>query len=602
MLDLIAHRGPDGRGSVEVGAATLGHVRLSILDLSNRAAQPMMSQDGRYYLTYNGEVYNFRELRSRLHRIGIEPRSSGDTEVLLEHLVAFGWEDTLPRIEGFFAFGLWDSVDNVLTLARDRLGKKPLYWAVTSGQVRFASEAKALVAGSTLPDQTTVEAMLLGFSGSYGRRTAFQGIESLEPGSSVTFRDSCTPEHRQWFRLEDLVDPDLRADLARTPEPEVIERAIEAIDASLRYRMVSDVPVASLVSGGVDSSLVTILASESGTVPDLYHADVVGDSERDAAEMVARQVGQGLRVATVDDRAFVHEVAHATWFNDQPLTYHVNAVPFMKVCQRAGEDRVKVLLSGEGSDELFLGYPSLGLAPYLEAIDAMKSGTRRVAQRIAPRVISQTWPNIAESHNAMLRELISRAEARSLRTWAESSSGHLDRRNERRAHVTCLGLVRGHLTSLLHRNDRLGMAAGLENRFPLLGNNFVRLALNLPARFKLRWEPKVNDRRHPFITDKWLIRHVSSTKMSRELAMRSKQGFPVKVHDRLRVTPELLQDGFLSEHWGLNESGIHEVLDRATPVWALRLALVEVWGRLFFRRETAEEVTELLVRSTRVRT
>lgn len=598
MLDRIAHRGPDGRGIAECGPVTFGHLRLSILDLTDRAAQPMASRDGRYLLTYNGEVYNFAELRDRLVAAGVEPRSTGDTEVLLEHLALFGVDDTLPRIEGFFAFALWDTHDSVLTLARDRLGKKPLYWSVRAGTVRFASEQKALVDEHTRPDLTTLDAMLLGFSASWGRASAFEGIEAVEAGATVAFRASTTPTHRQWFSIDELVDPVMHAELDRMPQDGVLERFEEAFRRSLGYRMVSDVPVASLVSGGVDSSLVTMLASETGTVPDLYHAEVVADSERPAAAAVAAHVGRPLRTVQVSDGAFLEHVARATWHNDHPLTYHVNAVPFLRVCDLAGRDGVKVLLSGEGSDEFFLGYPHLGLAPYLDLADAFKRGLRGLGRRAAPRVVDQLWPSAANSYNVMLRDLVSRVEGPISDRSAERSAGHLRNRAERRAHSASMGLVRAHLASLLQRNDRLGMAAGIENRFPFLGSDLTRLALNLPARYKLRWVPRVEDRRHPFVVDKWLVREAARQRMPEQLAARAKRGFPMRVHGRLAVAPSLLTDGFVSRHWRLDAPAVEQIFARANPTWRLRLALVEIWGRMFFDGASIECATELLRRHT----
>jgi asparagine synthase (glutamine-hydrolysing) len=601
MLDLIAHRGPDGRGVVSDGPTVLGHVRLSILDLTDRAAQPMRSHDGRFLLTYNGEVYNFADLRSRLLADGVAIDSTGDTQALLEHLVRFGVDDTLARIEGFFAFALWDARDHVLTLARDRLGKKPLYWSCVGGAVRFASEMKALADATTRPDLTTLDAMLLGFSGTWGRATPFEGIESVEAGSIVQFRDSSIPSHRRWFTLEELVDPSLHAELDGANEADVLRWLADAFDRSLAFRMVSDVPVASLVSGGVDSSLVTVLASATDHPPELYHADVVADSERPAAESVAARVGRRLHVARVTDESFLSQVARATWFNDAPLTYHVNAVPFLSVCERAGGDGVKVLLSGEGSDEFFLGYPQYGLAPYLDAIGAGKGRIRSLARRAAPRVVDQLWPSAAESKNAMLRELVSRAEVPLLEQSSEGSVGHLSTKNERRAHVATLSLARSHLASLLHRNDRLGMAAGVENRFPFLGNDLTRLAVNLPARYKLRWVPRLHDRRHPFVVDKWLVRELAARRLPEALAMREKQGFPVRVQDRLRIRPSLFAGGFVSQHWRLSDAAVEEILDRSSPTWQLGLALVEIWGRQFFKGESCDEVAETFARHTELR-
>jgi asparagine synthase (glutamine-hydrolysing) len=598
MLDTIAHRGPDGRGVVEAGPVVLGHVRLSILDLSDRAAQPMWSHDGRFLITYNGEVYNFADLRDRVLSAGASLVSSGDTEALLEHIALFGLVDTIRRIEGFFSFALWDTSERVLTLVRDRLGKKPLYWSSSDGEVRFASEMKALVTGATRPDLTTLDGMMLGFPATWGTATPFEGIEAVEAGSIVQFCGSVQPSSRRWFAMEELVDPQLYAELDSADDHDVVDRLDEAFRRSLRFRMVSDVPVASLVSGGVDSSLVTVLAAREGTQPpSLYHADVVADSERVPAQAVADYVQRPLHVAVVSDSSFLAQVARATWFNDLPLTYHVNAVPFLSVCERAGADGVKVLLSGEGSDEFFLGYPQYGLASYLDAMAGVKRRVRGLARRAAPRIVDQVWPSAATSRATMLRELVSRGEANLLDGTAMAFTAHLRSRADERAHVASLSLAQGHLSSLLHRNDRLGMAAGIENRFPFLGSDVTRLAVNLPARFKLRWGSRVHDRRHPFVVDKWLVRELAARRLPQALAMREKQGFPVRVQQRLRVRPAMLHGGFVSQHWRLTDEAVDAVFEGTDPSWHLGLALVEIWGRLLLRNEPIEDVARLLDRS-----
>jgi asparagine synthase (glutamine-hydrolysing) len=597
MLDRIHHRGPDGRGVVSAGPCALGHVRLAILDLSDRAAQPMRSRCGRFLLSYNGEVYNFAELRSRLERAGVEFVSTGDTEVLLEHLAMFGLDDTLPRIEGFFAFALWDVRRGELALARDRWGKKPLYWQIRSGELRFASEVKALATSDVRPDLTTLEAMLLGFSGTWGRHTSVEGIESVEPGAVVHFAGDTTPRRRAWFRIAELVDPDLYREMHLASVPDVVDRVNEALAASLEHRMVSDVPVASLVSGGVDSSLVTALACAGDREVALYHADVVADTERPAAEELVHWLGRQLRVAQVTDDVFLEQVCRATWFNDGPLTYHVNAVPFLSVCELAGSDGVKVLLSGEGSDEFFLGYPTNGLAPYLDAADAAKAHVRGLVRRAGPRVVDRLWPSARDSYNTMLRELVARAEGEP--TDILASTAHVRGRAERRALAANITLGRAHLTSLLHRNDRLGMAAGLESRFPFLGRDLTRLAINLPARYKLRWAPRTHDRRHPFLVDKWVVREIAQRYLPRSLAVRQKQGFPARVHARLVVDAAHFDDGFVRNAWGLDGALVSPGPPSMVSTWQLRLALVEVWGRLTVLGEPLDSVAEHLRRHVR---
>ena len=261
MARRVAHRGPDDAGEFLAPEIGLGHTRLSILDLSDRAAQPMATRDGRYVLSYNGEIYNFRELRRTLEADGATIHSTGDTEVLLAHLSRYGVAATVRMLDGEWAFALWDKATRELVLARDRHGVKPLYYMERAGQVRFASELKALVDGDTRPDATTIDAMLLGVSGTWSLPTAFAGVEAVPAGHWLSFRGGCEPTVHQFFSLNEFIDTDLMGRLQAASRTEIVARTRQVLDSGVNSRMISDAPLACLLSGGLDSSVIAALAA-----------------------------------------------------------------------------------------------------------------------------------------------------------------------------------------------------------------------------------------------------------------------------------------------------------------------------------------------------
>ncbi len=422
MRERIQHRGPDDAGLYVDDRIGLAHVRLAILDLSLRASQPMTSHCGRYVMAYNGEVYNFKQLRSQLQERGIDVTSTGDTEVLLEYLATFGVDEALWQFEGFFALALWDRTEYTLILARDRHGIKPLYYTVNQeDEIRFASETKALIHGEAQADACALDSAILGQGGTWGPRTLYRGVHRVQPGEVVVFNGTAQPKMHRFFRLTEFVDPDLHEQLSIESDETLIDRVDQALQRSIEMRLVSDAPVACLASGGVDSSLIATIASRLERDLELYHADGQGDSEHEHAQSLASFLGAKLRTVAVSDERFLDHLAAVTYHNDAPVIYHPNSVPFYLVSQHASHDGIKVLLTGEGSDEYFMGYPGAALGRYLKVYHNTLHGLQNLAHRCLPRVARVLVPKRSENRAEMLRRLVFRYDEELVNV---DSSGH----------------------------------------------------------------------------------------------------------------------------------------------------------------------------------
>ncbi|MBP6555035.1 MAG: asparagine synthase (glutamine-hydrolyzing), partial [Novosphingobium sp.] len=351
MCAAMAHRGPDGQGVWTAPGVGLGHLRLSIIDLAG-SPQPMASTDGRAMLVFNGEIYNYRELREELRRSGAEFHTDGDSEVILAAWQRWG-PDCLPRLHGMFAFAIYDLGARTLFLARDRLGVKPLFYApLSDGSLAFASELKGLIAHPLLRrdiDPLAIEDYLAwGYVPDH--RSVLAGVHKLPAGNSLLLRhDAPLPAPRQWW---DVSFAERHKGRAADLEAELLHLLRQAVTS----RMVADVPLGAFLSGGVDSSAVVALMAEASGNPVNTCSigfDVAALDETGYAADVARRFGTNHRARQVSPDDFDHVDTLAAMF-DEPFA-DASALPTWRVCQLARET-VTVALSGDGADEAFAGY------------------------------------------------------------------------------------------------------------------------------------------------------------------------------------------------------------------------------------------------------
>src|SRR5881628_284574 len=362
MRDVLRHRGPDGEGLWAEGPVGFGHRRLAIVDVSG-GQQPMANEDESCWIVYNGEIYNHAALRPGLEARGHHYRTRSDTETII-HLYEEEQERCVERLRGMFAFALWDRARKRLLLARDRLGIKPLYYAVTRRELLFASEIKAILAASPRPAfNETILPEFLANRFVAGEETFFQGVRKLLPGRTLTWSADTGFETRRYWQLPVATD-DGGADLGAHAR-ELRSR----LDAAVSSHLMSDVPLGLFLSGGLDSSGLAALMAPMVKEP--IRTFAVGFAEREAnelgyARLVARSVGAEHREVVVSPHEFFDALPRLIWHEDEPLAFD-SSVPLYFV-SRLAQQHVKVVLTGEGSDELFLGYPRYPVTAWNERL------------------------------------------------------------------------------------------------------------------------------------------------------------------------------------------------------------------------------------------
>jgi asparagine synthase (glutamine-hydrolysing) len=608
MLDRLLHRGPDDRGVWAAAGVALGHTRLSILDLSALGHQPMSTPDGTGVLTYNGEVYNFPELRRELEDAGVRFLSRTDSEVVLHALHRWGPQQAVPRFDGMFAFAYHDRRDGSTWLARDRLGIKPLYYAATTFGTVFASEIKALLAHPTVrcrPDPVNVVTHIVR-ERLDGENTPFEGIRSLLPGTLM----KCGAVGDAVVYFDPLRDVDPGRILAGETDAfeEQLRRFEESLRRSVHKHLVSDAPLAVMCSGGLDSGLVTAIAREHNPDVVAYVADVEGapESETARASRVAGHLGVELRVVRVDKDAFFRLWPAAVYANDRPNFFPQN-VAAMAVAETVHADGVKALLSGDGADELFGGYSwyvteyqawrrrrlrasltrnnrwfraAARVLPWLRPIDLDLLATRPFA---AHRTAEQN--TVADRLTCVLtdrRELLQEALFRRFDV--------LPRHEDRAFLARSFQDLYIHLSETLDSADRMAMARSVELRVPFLENELMDFGMHLPRRAKY-------DRGR----SKRLVHAMALRHLPEDVVSLPKIGFDVG-NDLWRGMEGFLSNGAAAEllRWPRRQQdGVIRRI-RRTPRFLFRMLCFEIWARLFLGGATCEQVAEDLLRYRRV--
>jgi asparagine synthase (glutamine-hydrolysing) len=551
MASRLRHRGPDDAGRFVDPAAgvAFGHRRLSIIDLSEAGHQPMTSTCGRFVISYNGEIYNFRELRPLLAQRGHPFRGHSDTEVLLNAIAEWGVAETLPRLEGMFAFALWDRQARRLILARDRVGKKPLYYGWCGGTFLFASELKALLQHPAFDREVDRDALGLFVQLGWvpGPFSIYRCIRKLPPGTILTLDaagGAMEPVIRTWWSAKAVAEASDRAPFAGS-----FDEAVNALDSVLgtavRARTIADVPLGALLSGGVDSSTVVALMQAASALPVRTFSIGFREPKHDEAPFaraIAAHLGTDhteLYIGPEDSLALVPELPE---IYDEPLA-DPSQIPTALVC-RLARNSVTVALSGDGGDELFAGYQRYGRSLDLwQRLQQWPAGARKATEALTAtlhdRFAAPRWLNKLAKHSAGLgaadaldvfvaertrtpdpARLVS--GARAVPHLLANRQGWPQLRDPLQA-MMFLDLA-GYLPDdCLVKVDRASMAASLEVRCPLLDHRAVELAWSLPLAYR------VGDG-----GAKRVLKSVLERYLPRALFERPKRGFGVPIGAWLR--------------------------------------------------------------------
>jgi len=549
MRDSLFHRGPDDAGVYLKGNVGLGARRLSILDLSANGHMPMSASDGRFWIVYNGEVYNFAELRSDLIAQGVSFRSNSDTEVLLYLYQRYG-PQMLQRCNGMFAIAIWDTLEETLFLARDRMGVKPLYYASRSDGLYFASEEKAFFATGFRAEFDESRALeLLFFRYVAGEKTPYKGVQRLLPGHYLLYRHG-EVNIKRWYCLAEKIDPNL----GLRSKAEASRQFTELFDDSIRLRRISDVPVGSLLSGGLDSSSMTAtMAQQAGAGISTFtvrFADAAYDEGRYAKELTARW-NLDYQELYLPPAELPEMLRRATHFLDEPIVHGHD--PHLLAISRMAKQKVTVLLSGEGADEIMAGYVRYLLFRYpqrlMNAISAFSNGLERT--RLLPRRM-QKVAQLLKFKSPNDRLVYSSAELLphqfDLQSIPDLEYRYQIAEEAQKAYSDPLRQVmyyeqHTYLQSLLDRNDRMTMGASIECREPFLDYRLVEWAANLPAQLM-----------YANGTGKAVMRDAMRARLPRSILKHKKWGFGVPWQAYLRGNPifkkkiQSLADGKLQTH------------------------------------------------------
>ena len=612
MRDVITHRGPDEEGIFIDRNVGLGHRRLSIVDVAS-GHQPMTNEDGSLHITYNGEIYNHADYRESLEAQGHVYQTHCDTETIL-HLYEEHGSACVDYLRGMFAFAIWDQRKQELFIARDRLGVKPLYYVYRDdGSLFFGSEIKTVLeAGAVRPEiNYTVLSDYLANHATSGEETLFRRVKRLLPGHVLTWRDGEVAIRRYW-------DVDFTKDAADTRDDKTyIRQWSDLFRESVRLRLMADVPLGMFLSGGIDSSAIAAMMSQMVSEP--IKTFSVAFAEREANELeYARLVAETYKTnhheIVVSPEQFFEALPRLVWHEDEPLA-HPSSVALYFVSHLASQ-HVKVVLTGEGSDELLAGYGryrrtlwnlSLGrrynkLTPSF-ARDAVRNQientlpTGRLRQKLmrtflvlSPELESIYFDNFAVFPAPMQQHMFTRET----RARMHEIDPYVELRRVL-AHAKDMSLLDGllyadiktYLHELLMKQDQMSMAASLESRVPFLDHKLVEFTARMPDAMKLRGA-----------TTKYVLRESMKGVLPEQILTRSKMGFPVPIGAWFRGPYKSIVDEYVLSDRALSRGifdpdfvrqivSLHQAgEDHAERLWSL--LNFEIWQRQFFDGEKSQ--------------
>jgi asparagine synthase (glutamine-hydrolysing) len=596
MTRLIAHRGPDDSGSYFDGPAALGFARLSIIDLSG-GHQPMCNETGDVWIVFNGEIWNYKQLRQELLEKGHRFRTNSDTETIIHAYEEFGVE-CVARLHGMFGFAIWDSPRQRLLLARDRAGKKPLYYTQVDGDVLFASEIKSLLCHPRVKRAADTQALADFLSVRYvpAPATLFEGIYKVLPGHWLLCENGKLHQECYWDFTFSKTES--------RPIEEYLTGIRQHVHRAVEERMMADVPVGALLSGGVDSSIVSGIMSK--LTPHKVKTFAVGFdhpdySELPYAKLVSQHFGTDHYELVVKSSDLTQYWPLLTWHRDEPVSEPSDLGVYL--VSKLARQHVKVVLSGEGGDELFAGYPKYVvdwmaryyhilpapirdqlISPLLERLPYSMRKLKMAARNLS-QPTPQRWMNWFGVFNGPLKELLlSQATKDAIDLDASREFRRWLTRNPQRDDLSAMLYLDTKIwlpDNLLMKGDKMTMAASLEARIPLLDYKLTEYAASIPSHLKIR-----------FFRAKYLLKRAFADFLPEPILTRKKMGFNVptgiwfREGQRGLMTRLLLSERLRSRGY-FNESFIAKMvrdhLEGKTNYQAqlFTLASLELWFRVF---------------------
>ncbi len=520
MLKLLNHRGPDARNLYynREHNVVLGHTRLSIIDLNNNANQPM--QIDNLKIVFNGEIYNFKELKNK-YLNDIKFFSNSDTEVILRLYARYGIDKTLKLLRGMFAFAIYDSDFDLLYLARDQIGKKPLYYNFSDNSIFFSSDIKpytVLKENLELNSDIFDETKSFRFSSNI---SIVRDLEMLKNGTYLLYNlKNNQLTKKKYFDYSDLIDQELYNQFKDMSEHELVDRFNKILVEAVKKRFISDVPIATINSGGIDSSLITAIAYNLKKM-DILHVDVEGMSETRFAKILVDKLKTEIKTIKLNSSK-VDEIIDETIKSYEYPLVHPNSIGVKLVSKLARDNYVKVLLCGDGADELFGGY-GFQLKYYLinkislisisdifrkifrvELFTYLKSINKKISAIIKNNKINQM---ISENQN-----------------YYEKHFSFITNIGERKTSAFMIGILDEYLQPILLRADKMSMAHSVEMRSPFLDLELIKFAINLPNKYKFK-----------FFQRKYILKKVAENYLPKSIIYRKKMGFPIPTSSKLNV-------------------------------------------------------------------
>ncbi|MGD9817659.1 MAG: asparagine synthase (glutamine-hydrolyzing) [Desulfomonilaceae bacterium] len=611
MNDMLAHRGPDASGLFYADDAPvgLGHRRLSIIDLSPAGAQPMWDAEKQCVITFNGEIYNYRELREDLLQDGFKFNSKSDTEIILNLYIRDGLQ-MLNQLNGIFAFGIFDTRDKSLLLARDGFGVKPLYYTVTSKGLTFSSELKTLLLEPSVNRRLSREALhyYLSYSWAPSPWTMLKDVKKLEPGRALVVNDKRIVKEKAFYQVP------TKTNEIECNEAEAIQMVYSALGVAVRRQMVADVPVGAFLSGGLDSSSICAFARKH--VPDgrlrCFTIEAQGFEEEGFvddlkyARMMASYLGVSLEVIQAGAKEISDHMEKMVYHMDEPLadTASINTMMIAKLARDSG---ITVLLSGTGGDDLFAGYER-HLALELEKLWAWAPELfRKLLSRIARElpIYSPVMRRLAKvfrfanltpdkriagyfhlAHPDIEMSILSEESKSALKNERFSqplmnSLKETDSRMDRIERMLYLDAKHYLIDNNLLYTDKMTMAHGIEARVPFLDPDLANIAANLPKRMKFH-----------NTTGKYILKQAMKTDLPMDIIERPKTGFGIPIRrlikNELRESfSDLLSENSLRSRGLFDPNGVRKLLelDSQGKIDAANLIFtvgcVEMWARIF---------------------